>query len=343
MQHYHNDRGRKNMHPKKEEYPMRTLKVCFIALVVALVVSSFSPCDAKEIVPIYTPGAGGTLYFQGSALAKTINKYVPEVQMMVEPTGGTGASIKLIDEKYAKKQGAFMTSDSKLNYMAYRGKPPFTKEYKELRAITFLHGTGLNLVVDKKSPIKTFYDLKGKKVAIGAPGSGTAEIGMSVIQAHGITKDMFKPLWLGYKEVVEGIQDGSIHAGFISGVYPIPAMKELSTRRAIRVIPVDGQVLKKILAENPYFYSDVLKAGAYNGIDNETPILVFGSILITHSGISTDLVYKITKAIFEHRTELIEIHPVSKEIDLRTVRKTVTFPLHPGAEKYFKEAGIQNK
>jgi TRAP transporter TAXI family solute receptor len=322
---------------------MRTLKVCFIALVVVVAVGSFSPAGAKEIVPIYTPGAGGTLYFLGSALAKTINRHVPEVQMMVEPTGGTAASIKLMDEKFAKKQSAVMTGDSKLNYMAYRGKPPFTKEYKSLRAITFLHGTGLNLVVDKKSPIKSFHDLKGKKVAIGAPGSGTAEIGMSVIQAHGITKDMFKPLWLGYKEVVEGIQDGSIHAGFISGVYPIPAMKELSIRRDIRVIPVDSQVLKKILAENPYFYSDVLKPGAYKGVEQETPILVFGSILIAHSGMSTDLVYKITKAIFEHRNELIEIHPVAKEIDPRTIQKTVTYPLHPGAEKYFKEAGILAK
>lgn len=322
---------------------MKSSKVILGVSVIIFVFCFASLATAKEIVPIYTPGAGGTLYFLGSAMGKVINKYVPEVQMMVEPTGGTAASVKLIEEKYEKKQSVFATSDSKTNYMAYMGKPPFKKEYKSLRAITFLHGTGLNLVVDKKSPIKSYFDLKGKRIALGAPGSGTAVIGMSLIEAHGITKDMFKPVWLGYKEVVEGIQDGSIDAGFISGVYPIPAIKELNVKREIRVIPVDGQVLKKVLAENPYFYSDVLKPGSYKGIEKETPILVFGSIFVTHSGVDANLVYKITKAIFEHRDELIEIHPVAKDIDLKTVSKTITFPFHPGAEKYFKEVGALKK
>ncbi len=322
---------------------MRVFKVCLIVLAIGLLVGPLHPVNAKEVVPVYTPGAGGTLYFLGSALSKVINKYVPEVQMMVEPTGGTAASVKLIDEKFQNKKSVFATSDSKNNDAAYKGKPPFSKEYKALRAIAFLHGTGLNLVVDKKSPIKSYYDLKGRKVAMGAAGSGTAEIGMSVIAAHGITKDMFKPLWLGYKEVVEGIQDGSIHAGFISGVYPIPALKELSTRREIRVIPVDSEVLKKVVKENPYFYADTLKAGSYKGVDSEAAILVFGSIFITHAGMDTGLVYKITKTIFEHRDELIEIHPVAKDIQLGTATKTITFPLHPGAERYFKEAGALKK
>ncbi len=322
---------------------MKSLKIIIGVSIIIIVFCFVSFSAAKEIVPICTPGSGGTLYFLGSGMAKVINKYVPEVQMMVEPTGGTAASVKLIDEKYGKKQSIFATSDSKTNYMAYMGKPPFTKEYKELRAITFLHGTGLNLVVDKKSPIKSYSDLKGKRVALGAPGSGTSVIGMSLIEAHGITKDMFKPLWLGYKEVVEGIQDRSIDAGFISGVFPIPAMKELNLKKEIRVIPVDSQVLKKVLAENPYFYSDILKPGSYRGIEEDTPILVFGSILVTHSGMDKDLVYKITKVLFEHRDELIEIHPVAKDIDIRTIRKTITFPFHPGAEKYFKEAGAPKK
>jgi TRAP transporter TAXI family solute receptor len=322
---------------------MRSSRLCAIVLATFVVLGSLNLVSAKEVVPLYTPGAGGTLYFQGSALSKVVNKYVPEVQLMVEPTGGTAAIVRLIDQKYEKKQAVVATCDSKNNDAAYRGRPPFGKEMKGLRAITFLHGTGLNLVVDAKSPIKSYYDLKGKKVAMGAAGSGTAEIGMSVIAAHGITKSMFRPLWLGYKEVVEGIQDGSIHAGFISGVYPIPAMKELSVRKKIRVIPVDSQVLTKLVTDNPFFFAATLKAGCYNGVEVDTPILFFGSILVTHAAVDTNIIYKITKTIFEHRDELIEIHPVSKEIDIKTVTKTITFPLHPGAEKYFKEVGALKK
>jgi hypothetical protein len=325
------------------EEKMKVLGIVFAALVVSAIVCSPAAAVSKEVIPIYTPGSGGTAYFLGGAITTVINKYVPEVQMIVEGTGGSAATIKFIDEKKGKKQAAFGISDSKLLYLAYAGKSPFTKAYRDLRAITFLYGSGLNLIVYKNSPIKTYYDLKGKKVALGAAGSGTSEISMQLLAAHGLTKDMYRPLWLGYKEVVEGLQDGSIHAGFISGAHPIPAIKELSARREIRVIPVDGKVLKKVLAENPYLYSETLKPGSYRGVDQDTPIIVFGTPLETHSGVSSELVYKITKVLFEHRDELIEIHPIAKEMSRENVAKTIMFPFHPGAEKYFKEVGIFKK
>jgi TRAP transporter TAXI family solute receptor len=232
-------------------------------------------------------------------------------------------------------------SNSSWIYAAYRGQKPFTKPYNELRAVTFVQATGVNFVVEKESPIKSYFDAKGKKIALGAPGSGTAEIAAGLLEAHGLTKDMYKPQWLGYKEVVEGIQDGSIHGGFISGPYPIPAMKELSLRKKIRVIPVDPGVMKKVLAENPYYTSEVLKANAYNGMDKETLILVFGSILATHAGMDSDLVYKITKALFDYRDELIAIHPIAEQISLQNATKTIHVPFHPGAEKYLKEKGVK--
>jgi TRAP transporter TAXI family solute receptor len=322
---------------------MKILKIIITAITVGTVLYAPLSAVGKDVVPLYTPGSGGTAYFLGGAISKVINKYVPEVQMMVEGTGGSASTIKYLDEKKSKGQGAFGISDSKLLYLGYSGKPPFTKAYSDLRAITFLYGSGLNLVVYKNSPIKTYRDLKGRKVALGAAGSGTSEISKDLLMAHGLTKDMYKPLWLGYKEVVEGLQDGSIDAGFISGAFPIPALKEMSARKEIRVIPVDDGVLTKFLKENPYLYSETLKAGSYKGIDKDTTIVVFGTPLETHGGVSTELVYKITKALFEHRSELIEIHPVAKEMSPENVTRTIMFPFHPGAEKYFREVGIFKK
>ena len=327
--------------PKNYGGNMKLLRIFIMAIGLGVILCM--PTAAKDVVPIYTPGSGGTAYFLGGAIAKVINKYVPEVQMMVEGTGGSAATIKFIDEKKSKGQGAFGISDSKLLYLGYSGKPPFTKAYSDLRAITFLYGSGLNLVVYKNSPIKTYNDLKGRRVALGAAGSGTSEISKDLLEAHGLTKDMYKPVWLGYKEVVEGLQDGSIDAGFISGAFPIPALKEMSARREIRIIPVDDKVLKKFLEENPYLYSETLKTGSYKGIDKDTVIVVFGTPLETHSGVSTELVYKITKALFEHRNELIEIHPIAKEMNQENVKRTIMFPFHPGAEKYFREVGIFKK
>jgi TRAP transporter TAXI family solute receptor len=268
-----------------------------------------------------------------------MNKYIPEVHMMVEATGGTGAMSKLMGEKAEKNQPSFGVGDSKVFYQAYVGQAPFTKPISSLRSVTFIHGAELCLVVGKNSPIKSYADLKGKRVGVGAAGSGTSQISVSLIEAHGVTKDMYKQLWLGYNEVAEGIKDDSIDAGFIAGTYPIPALQQLSLEKDIRIIPADPTVLKKVLSANPYFYGDALKPNAYKGVTQETPILVFGSILETTAAVDADLAYKITRTLFEKRDELTAITPQMKYMTLKNARVTIATPFHPGAEKYFKEAG----
>ena len=258
---------------------MKTLSSIAVILVLVCGLASSGSSAPKTVIPIYTPGAGGTAYMVGGAMAAVINRYVPEVQMMVEATGGTAAMSKLLQEKADKNQPAFGVPDSKVTYLAYRGLPPFTKPLTSLRAIVFTHGAGLNLVVPNTSPIKSYYDLKGKRIGVGAAGSGTSQMSVQLIEDHGITTKMYKTLWLGYNEVVEGIQDGSIDAGFISGTYPVPAIQQLAFEKEIRIIPVDEGVVKKILAVSPYFYDFVLAPGAYKGIKQNTPILVFGSFL----------------------------------------------------------------
>ena len=316
---------------------MRKLQITAIVLVFLFPTLCFAA--AKTVIPIYTPGAGGTAYLVGGASATVMNRYIPEVQMMVEATGGTAAMSRLMGEKAEKNQPAFGVGDSKVFYQAYAGQAPFTKAISSLRSVTFIHGAELCLVVSKKSPIKSYSDLKGKRVGVGAAGSGTSQISVDLIAAHGVTKDMFKQLWLGYNEVAEGIKDDSIDAGFISGTYPIPALQQLALEKDIRIIPADPAVLKKVLETNPYFYGDALKPNAYKGVTQETPILVFGSILETQSAVDTDLVYKITKTLFEKRDELIAITPQMKYMTLKNARITIATPFHPGAEKYFKEAG----
>jgi TRAP transporter TAXI family solute receptor len=316
---------------------MKKLRIATIVLALLFPVVSFAA--SKTVIPIYTPGAGGTAYLIGGAIATVMNRHVPEVQMMVEATGGTAAMSKLMGEKAEKKQPAFGIGDSKVFYQAYAGQAPFTKAISSLRSVTFIHGAELCLVVAKNSPIKSYADLKGKRVGVGAAGSGTSQISVDLIAANGVFKDMYKQLWLGYTEVAEGIKDDSIDAGFIAGTYPIPALQQLALEKDIRIIPTDQAVLKKVLDANSYFYGDVLKPNAYRGVTQETPILVFGSILETQSAVDADLVYKITKTLFETRGELIAITPQMKDMTLKNARITIATPFHPGTERYFKEAG----
>ena len=318
---------------------MKISEVIVLGLIFVLISSSAVSSAGKTVIPIYTPGSGGSAYLIGGAFATVLNKYIPEVQMMVEATGGTGAMSKLMAEKAEKNQPAFGIGDSKVFYAAYIGQAPFTKPLPTLRAVTFVHGADLCLVVPRNSPIKSYYDLKGKRVGVGAAGSGTSQISVKLIEDYGITAKMYKALWLGYNEVVEGIQDGSIDAGFIAGTYPIPALQQLTFEKDVRIVPVDEEVLKKVLAANPYFYGNVLKPGAYKGVTVNTPILVFGSILETHSQVPAELIYKITKTLFERRDELLAIAPHIRDMTLKNARLTIANPFHTGAEKYYKEAG----
>ena len=318
---------------------MKRLRLIGIILAIIFLFYSSSFSAEKKIATVYTSGVGGTAYIVGGAMATVINKYVPEAQMVVEATGGTIASVRFIAEKYGRGQEAFGISDSQGLYQAYRGEKPFEKKYDMIRAVTFVYASGVNLVVPKNSPIKTYADLKGKKVAIGPAGSGLATMSVDLIAAHGLKKDQYKYVYLGFSEVPEGIQDGSIDAGFVAGSYPVPALVELSMQKELRIIPVDEKVLKKVLVESPFFGEYTLKPGAYKGVEKATPIMTFGIIVETHSKSDPEFIYKITKALYDHRDELTGINPVMKEMTLQNARNTVAFPLHPGAEKYFKEKG----
>ncbi len=319
---------------------MRMFRISAIILALFIAFCPAARAADKAVIPVYTPGAGGSAYLIGGAMATVLNKYIPEVQMMVEATGGTAVMVKYIAEKGEKNQPAFGIPESRGVYMAYSGQPPFTKALTTLRAVTFVHSSGLPLLVAKDSPIKSYYDLKGKRVGVGAAGSGLAQISATLLEAYGLTPKTYKPLWLGHNEVTEGLKDGSIDAGFISGGHPIPAVQQLAFEKDIRIVPVDEDVLKKILQNNQYFFRDIIKAGTYKGVTQDIPSLGFGTLFATHSGVDLELVYKITKTFYEHREELATIAPYAREMTLRNALTTIAFPLHPGAVKYYKEKGV---
>jgi hypothetical protein len=319
---------------------MKCLRIVSIVSILLLFSITQGISAQKTVIPLYTPGAGGTAYIMGGAMATVLNKHIPEVQMMVEATDGTVALCKLIQEKAGKNQPAFGLPDSKVTYMAYKGEPPFAKPIAVLRAIGLYELAGIYLVVAKNSPIKSYSDLKGKRVGVGAAGSGTAQMSVQLINEHGITAKMFKPVWLGYNEVAEGIQDGSIDAGFISGTYPVPAIEQLAYEKEIRIIPVNKGLLKKITDANPFFVRFDLKPGAYKGVTEGASILAFGAFMVTHDRVDADLVYRITKTLFEHHDELVAICPQLTDMTLRNAQRTIAIPFHPGAIKYYKEMGV---
>jgi uncharacterized protein len=312
-----------------------------LALLLAV---SVGTVKAQELIPFITPPAGGGAYITGAGIVTVTNKYLTDVKLVHEAASGTMDIVRRMMQREATKKDCFGIFGSVDAWRAYKGEGEYAgKPFTNLRAFVFNMGTDLYFVVPGNSPIKSYADAKGKRIGMGGPGSTVANTALFLFEQHGVKKNDFKPYFFTYKETVEGIQDGSLDGGFIAGGYPIAAYSELSSRHNVRIVTIDEGMLKKITAEHPYYYANVVKANSYKGLEKDTHILGFATAVWTLAGVNSDLVYKVLKNLFDHRQEYYQIHAGAKDMQPEVVAKGITVPFHPGAEKYLKEQGWLKK
>jgi TRAP transporter TAXI family solute receptor len=312
-----------------------------VTMIMGFTVFSSAPVCSADLVSFITPPAGGGAYIVGAGMVSVENKYVAEPKLVHEAGSGTLDIVRRLMQRESAKKEAFGIFGAVDGWNAYKGNNEYAgKPFTGLRMVVFVMGTDLYFVVPANSPIKTYADAKGKRIGMGGPGSTVANTAHFLLDQHGVTKKDFKPYYYTYREMVEGIQDGSLDGCFLAGGYPIASFVELSTRNPARIIPVDESLLKKILADHPYYYQDTVKAKSYKGIENDVTIMGFTTALWTHAGVSPDLVYRFTKTLFDHLDEYYAIHVAAKDLKRETALKGLSVPLHPGAEKYFRESGI---
>lgn len=325
---------------------MKWKKSAFVVLVVFLAASMlfYRPSQAADLIPMVTPPAGGGAYIIGAGLITVSNKYIQDTKLVHEAATGTMDIVRRMQAREAAKKdvfGIFGTVDA---WNAYKGNNEYKgKPFTNLRMVSYIMPTDLYLAVPVDSPIKSFADAKGKRIGMGGPGSTVANTGHFLLELYGVTKKDFKPYYYTYKEIVEGIQDGSLDGGFVAGGYPIAAYNELATQRSMRIVPVDETMLKKVLADHPYYYRAVVKAKSYKGLEQDTTIMGFTTALWTHAGVSNEYIYSFLKNLFDHREEYYSIHVAAKALTPESALKGLSVPLHPAAEKYFKEVGILKK
>ncbi|MGA3174926.1 MAG: TAXI family TRAP transporter solute-binding subunit [Syntrophorhabdales bacterium] len=281
--------------------------------------SSRQATAADELIPFITPPAGGGAYIVGAGMISVSNKYIAQPKFVHEAATGTMDIVRRMMAREAAKKGVFGIFGTVDAWNAYKGNNEYKgRPFTGLRMVVFVMGTDLYLVVPSNSPIKSYGD-------------------------DGVAKKDYKPYYYTYKETVEGIQNGSLDGGFIAGGYPIAAYNELAVQKAVRIVPVDEGKVKKIVAEHPYYYRTTVKAKSYKGLEQDTTIMGFTTGLWTHAGLSDDIVYKFLKNLFDHRNDYYAIHSTAKELTPQSALNGLSVPLHPGAEKYFREVGILKK
>jgi TRAP transporter TAXI family solute receptor len=326
---------------------MNHRRIFFLTLLAVAACAVFSPpCSraAGDLIPLYTPPVGGTAYVLGAGVVTVTNKYIPDAHLVHEASTGTLDMVRRMMQRDAGSQPAFAIFGSPDAWKAFKGLDQYAgKPFTNLRAVVFVNASDQYLVVPAKSPIRSYADVKGKRIGIGGPGSTVANSAFLFLESSGVKKSDFKPYYFTYKETVEGIQDGSLDGGFVGGGYPIAIYTELAMKHDVRIVPVDEQVLKKVISEHPYYYGTVVKAKAYKGIDQDVPIYGFTTALWALSGMSPDFIYKVTKNLFDHKEDYYAIHKSARDMTLQDAMKGIPLAFHPGAEKFYREAGVVKK
>ncbi|NQY19992.1 MAG: TAXI family TRAP transporter solute-binding subunit [Campylobacteraceae bacterium] len=300
------------------------------------------PVFAAEFVTIGTGGVTGVYYPTGGSICRLVNKGKKEhgVRCSVESTGGSIYNINTI--RAGELDMGVAQSD--WQYHAYNGTGPFTKvgPFKKLRAIFSIHGEPFTIVARADSGIKRLDDLKGKRVNIGNPGSGQKKTMEVVMKAKGWTKSSFKLAGeLKASEQSKALCDNKIDAMVYVVGHPSGSIKEATTTCKSVLVNVNDADIKKLVKANDYYKMTSIPAGMYKGNDKDVVTFGVAATFVTSSDISEKVIYNVVKAVFENFESFKKLHPAFANLKKsEMIKDGLSAPLHRGALKYYKEAGL---
>ncbi len=303
-----------------------------------------APTQAAEqtFVTIGTGGVTGVYYPTGGAICRLVNKTRKEhgIRCSVESTGGSVYNLNTI----AAGELDMGVAQSDWQYHAYNGTNKFEKKgpNKDLRAVFSVHPEPFTVVARADSGIKDFKDLKGKRVNIGNPGSGQRGTMEVVMGAFGWSKKDFKlASELKSAEQSKALCDNKIDAMVFTVGHPSGSIKEASTSCDSVLVNVTGPEIDKLVADNAYYRKATIPGGMYRGTDGDTNTFGVGATFVTSAKVSEDVIYNVVKAVFENFNQFKKLHPAFSVLKKEEMIKDgLSAPLHKGAVKYYKEAGL---
>lgn len=318
----------------------RALALCVLAIIAVWVWVPVAVSAPTIRLSIVTGGTGGVYFPLGGGLAQLISKNIPGVDATAEVTSASVDNMRLIGAKRADI--AFTLADTA--YDAFKGEASFKGNPIPIRTLTPLYNNFNHLVTIEGTGINTIADVKGKRVSVGSPGSGTEVTALRLLEAAGINPDRdIRKERLGVAESVDAIKDRKIDAFFWSGGLPTSAVMDLATTPGIRirVVPLDVTLanLQKTYG-NLYFQAVILKE-IYPGMLANAATVGVANLLVVHKDFDNELAYEITKLIYDRRLLLALVHSEAKNITLIGVAGRSPVPFHPGSVRYFKERGVE--
>ncbi len=315
---------------------MKTTKL-FAAGALALAMGlGATAAKAQEFINVLTGGTSGVYYPLGVALADIYGKGIAGSKTQVQSTKASVENLNLLQQ--GKGEIAFSLGDSVQEAVKGNKEAGFPAPLDKLRGIAAIYPNFIQIVASQESGVKSLADLKGKSLSVGAPASGTELNARTIFAAAGMKyEDLGKVEYLPFAESVELIKNRQLDATLQSAGLGVASIRDLATSVPITVVAVPKAEVEKIGA--PYVAATI-PAGTYEGQTADVETAAVGNFLITHSGVSDETAYQMTKLLFENLPQMVAAHAAAKRIDPAKALDGMPVPLHPGAERYYKEAGI---
>ncbi len=309
----------------------------------ALTLGGAAAAQDQQFISIGTGGVTGVYYPTGGAICRLVNRDRRDhgIRCAVESTGGSVYNINTIKAGELE----FGVAQSDWQYHAYNGTSKFSDNpFPEIRAMFSVHPEPFTLIVRGDSGIEKFEDLAGKRVNVGNPGSGQRATMEVVMEAFGMGMDSFA-LATEYKgsEMAKQICDDNIDAMIYTIGHPAAAIKEATTTCDVKLVSVVGEPIDKLVSDNPYYRTAVIPGGMYAGTDTDTTTFGVGATFVTSADVPEETAYVVAKAVLSNLDDFRGLHPAFANLDAaEMISDGLSAPLHPGAERAYKELGLMN-
>jgi TRAP transporter TAXI family solute receptor len=304
-----------------------------VAAAAAIAAAAALPAKAETFINILTGGTSGVYYPLGVALSQIYTDSIEGARPSVQSTKASVENLNLLQE--GKGEIAFTLGDSLALGVEGNTEAGFQGPLDKLRTVAAIYPNYVQVVASEESGIKTLEDLKGKRLSVGAPASGTELNARAILAAAGMSyDDLGQVEYLPFAESVELMKNRQLDATLQSAGLGVASIRDLSTSIPIVVVEIPAEIVEK--AGAPYMAATI-PAGTYEGQDADVQTAAVQNYLVTHSDVPEDVVYGMTKALFENLDDMVAAHAAAKAIKLEGAAASPPAPLHPGAERYYSE------
>ena len=307
------------------------------ASVVALSASfGATAAKAQEFINVLTGGTSGVYYPLGVALSEIYGQNIDGARTQVQATKASVENLNLLQA--GRGEIGFTLGDSLKEAWAGNTEAGFPGKLDKLRAIAAIYPNYVQIVASQESGITTLEELKGRSLSVGAPASGTELNARAIFAAAGMSyEDLGKLEYLPFAESVELIKNRQLDSTLQSAGLGVASLRDLATSVPINVVAVSPEIVEKIGAP---FMSVTIPAGTYNGQSEDVQTAAVGNFLVSHEGVSEETAYQMTKLLFENLDKMAASHAAARDIDVNKAVEGMPIPLHPGAERYYREVGV---